>query len=132
MTRKAARRAGKTRNYRKAQIQKTVRPLVKVWNDDGNGAESSWAEHVKDNLYRSLNHTFSNVTLKLPKDHEHANKNGNPCGLQWGHLFEAEIINPGTTSPVRPTLIVGQDLSPRFEGEDDVKNGMEPPHGKHA
>jgi hypothetical protein len=73
------------------------------------GDEVSWGEHIEGNIYRSLNSTFSNVTLKLPEGHEHADKNGLPCNLLWGHLFEAEIIHEGR---VRPLFIVGEDLTP--------------------
>ena len=78
------------------------RPIIRVWFDD----ESSWGEHIEDNLYRSLNDTFSNVMLKLPEGHEAADKNGQPCRLAWGHIFEGEVIRKGV---VRPLFIFGVD-----------------------
>jgi hypothetical protein len=76
------------------------------------GDETSWAEHIEGDIYRSLNTTLSNVTLKLPEGHEHADKNGQPCNMKWGHLFEAEVVREGV---VRPLFIIGLDTTPREE-----------------
>jgi len=82
------------------------RPLVRVRFD----GETSWAEHVEGEIYRSLNQTFSNVTLKLPEGHEAAHLNGQLCNMKWGHLFEAEKISEHV---VKPLFIVGMDDTPR-------------------
>lgn len=82
------------------------RPLVRVWFGD----ENAWGEHVEGNVYRSLNHTFSNVPLKLPEGHAFAHKNGNPCNLRWGMLFEGDVLEPGR---VKPLFIIGEDKTPR-------------------
>jgi hypothetical protein len=83
-----------------------ARPYVRVNFSD----ESAWGEHIEGNLYRCLNQTFSNVLLKLPEGHEHFSKNGRPCNLRWGHLFEGEVIRSGV---VKPLFIVGEDMTPR-------------------
>ncbi len=84
------------------------RRLVRVTWDD----ESAWAEHVEGNVYRSLNHTFSNVLLKLPADHMYAFKNGQEVQLVWGHLFVGEPMK-GRPGCVVPLYIIGEDMSPR-------------------
>lgn len=76
------------------------------------GDERSWGEHRPDlgpNVYRSLNQTFSNVELKVPHGHEAAARNGKPCNLRWGHLFEGTEKQRGT---VIPTFIIGMDQTP--------------------
>lgn len=76
------------------------------------GDETSWAEHVRDNIYRSLNYTLSSVELKVPEGHEAAHLNGEPCNMRWGHLFEARVLRPGIVSPL---FIIGMDLTPLVE-----------------
>ncbi len=80
----------------------SLRQLVRVELD----GESTWAEHIEGSIYRSLNATCSNVLLKIP-GHK---RDGMPCNLRWGDLFEAEILDEVW---VKPTFIVGSDLSPR-------------------
>lgn len=78
--------------------------------------ERSWGEHRPDlgpNVYRSLNHTLSDVKLRLPEGHEGAGRNGKPCNLQWGHLFTGKEKPYGQ---VTPQYIIGRDLTPLPEG----------------
>jgi hypothetical protein len=73
------------------------------------GDEVSWAEHIEGDIYRSLNHTLSNVLLDLPKDHEFSCNNGNLVNLRWGMIFRATVLSEFR---VRPVAIIGQDLTP--------------------
>lgn len=55
------------------------------------------------------------MELKLHVDHEHADKNGKPCNLRWGHLFEGQVIRPNV---IQPLFITGFDETPRSEETD--------------
>lgn len=75
------------------------RPLVRV----SLPGETSWAEHVRGDVYRSLNDTYSNVR----------SKSGRPRRLMWGHLFRAKRRG----HQVKPIAIVGMDKTPRKDLE---------------
>jgi hypothetical protein len=68
------------------------------------GDENAWCEHIAGNVYRSLNNTLSNVTLKLPAEHEASSQNGGLCNVKLGHLFEGEVRS---ATSVRPLFIIG-------------------------
>lgn len=91
------------------------RPLVRVAFPD----ETSWAEHVEGDIYRSLNDCLNGVPLALPADaaglpegHPGPERNGMRCRLHWGHLFRGREIRVGV---VEPLAIVGYDAAPRPE-----------------
>ena len=56
------------------------RPKVRVRFPD----ESSWAEHVEGDTYRSLNYALGVVPLKLPLGDPDAHMNGQEVSLCWG------------------------------------------------
>jgi hypothetical protein len=75
------------------------------------GDERAWGEIVdaERGIFRCLNDTFSNVLLKVKKGHGQYKRNGQPCGMRWGHLFEGYYDAHGD---VIPTFIIGLDLTP--------------------